>query len=65
MTARYDSQGSLDVTFAGKGWAVFNNESGIDLSWGCTVMADNRVVVSGYVSFAPPPLPGYVVRYLA
>lgn len=65
VTARYDSQGSLDVTFAGKGWAVFNNESGIDLSWGCTVMADNRVVVSGYVSFAPPPLPGYVVRYLA
>lgn len=65
VTARYAPDGSLDVKFAGKGWAVFNNESGIDLFRGCTVMADNRIVVSGYVSFAPPPLPGYVVRYLA
>ncbi|MCP1442655.1 putative delta-60 repeat protein [Pseudomonas sp. GGS8] len=65
VTARYAPDGSLDVTFAGKGWAVFNDESGIDMFRGCTVMADNRVVVSGYVSFAPPPLPGYVLRYLA
>jgi uncharacterized delta-60 repeat protein len=65
VTARYKSDGSQDVKFAGKGWAVFNSESGIDMFRGCAVMADNRVVVSGYVSFAPPPLQGYVLRYLA
>ena len=53
VTARYKSDGSQDVKFAGKGWAVFNSESGIDMFRGCAVMADNRVVVSGYVSFAP------------
>ncbi|MGW8463785.1 hypothetical protein [Pseudomonas sp. CLCA07] len=65
VTARYTFDGSLDVKFAGKGWAVFNSESGIDMFRGCAVMADNRVVVSGYVSFDPTPLPGYVLRYLA
>lgn len=65
VTARYSSDGSLDLKFAGKGWAVFSDERGIDVFGGCTVMADNRVVVSGYVAFAPPPLPGYLVRYLA
>ncbi|WP_223490346.1 hypothetical protein [Pseudomonas sp. A-RE-19] len=65
VTARYAPDGSLDVEFAGKGWAVINDESGIDLFRGGTAMADNRVVVSGYVAFGPMPPPGYVVRYLA
>ncbi|MHC8346809.1 NHL repeat-containing protein [Pseudomonas sp. RT6P73] len=64
-TARYTSGGSLDVTFAGKGWVDRNDERGIDLFRGCAVMADNRIVVCGYLAFIPDPATGFVVRYLA
>jgi uncharacterized delta-60 repeat protein len=64
-TARYNPNGSLDTTFVDKGWTIFNHESGIDLFTGCTVTADNRTVICGYTSFDTPPLPGYVLRYLA
>ncbi|MBB2888937.1 MULTISPECIES: hypothetical protein [Pseudomonas] len=64
-TARYTSDGSLDVTFAGKGWVDRNDEKGIDLFRGCAVMADNRIVICGYLISIPEPTTGFVVRYLA
>jgi uncharacterized delta-60 repeat protein len=65
VTARYAADGTLDVKFAGQGWTAYNHEPGFDVFLGGTVMADNRVVISGYGIPTPPPLPGYVVRYLA
>ncbi|MCE6977577.1 hypothetical protein EI534_09275 [Pseudomonas frederiksbergensis] len=64
-TARYTSDGSLDVTFAGKGWVGRNDERGIDVFRGGAVMADNRIVICGYLISVPDPTTGYVVRYLA
>lgn len=65
VSARFAADGALDVGFADKGWEVFNDERGFDLFSGGAVMVDNRIVICGYLGFAPPPAPGYVVRYLA
>ncbi|KAE9638881.1 hypothetical protein [Pseudomonas sp. PB106] len=64
VTARYTADGSLDQTFAGKGWADYNGKLGEDIFRGCVVMDDQRTVVTAYTAGAPAAV-GYVLRYLA
>lgn len=65
LTARYNADGSLDQTFAGKGWADFNHPGGIDFYRDCAVMDDQRIVVAAYVVDEDVPTNyGYVLRYL-
>ncbi|WP_454836469.1 hypothetical protein [Pseudomonas lini] len=64
VTARYLLDGSLDKTFGSDGFVEFNDARAIDIFRDCVVLADNKIIVSGYVAFGPLPLPGNVLRYL-
>ncbi|MEO8647192.1 hypothetical protein [Pseudomonas sp.] len=64
ITARYRLDGKLDTTFGADGWVEFNDERAIDIFRGSVVMPDNKIVVCGFVTFGPQPLPGNILRYL-
>ncbi|SCW59766.1 MULTISPECIES: hypothetical protein [unclassified Pseudomonas] len=69
LTARYRCDGSLDPTFNGSGFTVFNEDEGYEDLRDMTVMADGRIVLCGFVWKEADPLPyiagGWVIRYLA
>jgi uncharacterized delta-60 repeat protein len=70
VTARYLSDGSLDMTFnAGKGFAVFDGEKGFEHALDMALMADGRIVICGSLWGDGEPLPsfkgGWMLRYLA
>lgn len=70
VTARYRSDGLLDLTFNnGEGFTVFNDEQRIEGAIDMTVMEDGRIVVCGSYYADAEPWPyldgGWVLRYLA
>ena len=69
ITARYRVDGSLDPTFNGKGYAVFNEEHVFEGTHDLTVMEDGRIVICGSLFKHAEPFPvvtgGWVLRYLA
>jgi uncharacterized delta-60 repeat protein len=58
MAARYELDGSLDLTFGDNGWIVFNPIGNLTVL-SCELTADNKIVVLG-----SRELRRYVVRYL-
>ena len=44
---RYRSNGTLDPTFSGNGWAVTNITGGDDWAWDVALQPDGRIVAGG------------------
>lgn len=65
LTARFQSDGSLDPTFNGNGFAIFDEEETFEGMEDMTVMADRRIVVCGLSWVATHAAAGWVIRYLA
>jgi hypothetical protein len=71
ITARYLLTCEPDKTFNGQGWTVFHESERQESSLDMAIMADGRIVVSGFfwkktgVSFPPYTIDGgWVLRYL-
>jgi uncharacterized delta-60 repeat protein len=47
--ARYDSDGTLDVTFGGDGRVTTNFGAGLDVAFGIALQTDEKIVVTGRV----------------
>ncbi|WP_167659369.1 hypothetical protein [Pseudomonas fluorescens] len=69
VTARFHSDGSLDPTFNGSGFTVFDEYEGFEAMENMALMTDGRIVVCGVIWIDAEPWPymdgGWVVRYLA
>ncbi|MEO8647404.1 hypothetical protein [Pseudomonas sp.] len=68
VTARYRADGSLDTTFNGKGYTIFNEDHVYEGTYDMTLMADGRIVVCGSLSKDAEPFPavtgGWILRYI-
>ncbi|AHL36664.1 hypothetical protein CD58_28985 [Pseudomonas brassicacearum] len=69
LTARFHSDGSLDSTFNGNGFTVFDEGGKYEVVQDMAVMADGRIVVCGLAWVDGDPWAyiggGWVIRYLA
>ncbi|UZE86363.1 hypothetical protein [Pseudomonas viciae] len=69
LTARFRSDGSLDQTFNGTGFIVFDEDETYESLEDMTIMKDGRIVVCGLTWVEAKPWAyaagGWVIRYLA
>ncbi|SDG81329.1 hypothetical protein [Pseudomonas thivervalensis] len=69
LTARLRSDGSLDLTFNGSGFVLFNEEGYLATVEDMALMPDGRIVVSGFTRLYGPVWPrtfgSWFIRYLA
>ncbi|KQW33963.1 MULTISPECIES: hypothetical protein [Pseudomonas] len=72
LTARFHSDGSLDPTFNGSGFVVFDEDEQYETVEDMAVMTDGRIVVAGFTwvdgeewPYVPYIDRGWIIRYLA
>jgi len=63
ITAKFLADGTLDLSFNGTGFSIFDEAGVLEALHDMTVLGDGRIVVGGYFIGSFPNPQGWVIRY--